>query len=467
MPSVLVADTGYERLKSHVIEATGLAYYRERDDELARHLAQRMEALGVDACDAYLELLHAGQESELDALVARLTIGETYFFRHAEQFEALRTVVLPELLNRNQQERRLRIWSAGCATGAEPYSIAALLREQFGAQIAGWDIFLLGTDVNRQFLSRAIEGRFDEWAFREAGNKFRERYFRQSGRAWLISDELRKSVTFQYHNLVRHSFPSLLNQLFGFDLIVCRNVMIYFDSAATASVLARFHEALADDGWLMVGHAESGFSGLQRFHTMSLPGATLYQKQKQRQTSQANGAGAEFLAALSVNDFPKDGAAAEPGPPGMMPGGQPEDPSAVSPAAHSEAAFEQVRLLANRGEWRQAADECQRLIEAGGFDALTHFYYALVLEQLEGTEKAEQALRRAIYLDRKHVLAHYHLGLLQLKERRAIQAARSFENVIQLLAEREDDTQQLAEADGLTVAELKELARAHLEVLRS
>jgi chemotaxis protein methyltransferase CheR len=124
-----------------------------------------------------------------------------------------------------------------------------------------------------------------------------------------------------------------------------------------------------------------------------------------------------------------------------------------------------VRRLADHGEWRQAGVECRKLLETDGLNPLAHFYSALILEQAGAAGEARQELQRAIYLDRKFALAHYHLGLLQQKAKEAARAARSFENVIELLS-RHADQQALAFADGMTAAELRELTRAHLEVLR-
>ena len=127
-----------------------------------------MSARGLSDGHAYLDLLLDGAsgEVELDGLITELTIGETFFFRHKEIFDALRDVVLPDVLRRNQQSRRLRIWSAGCSTGAEPYSVSILLKRELGKELAGWEVHIVGTDINRDFLARAREGRFDDWAER-------------------------------------------------------------------------------------------------------------------------------------------------------------------------------------------------------------------------------------------------------------------------------------------------------------
>jgi chemotaxis protein methyltransferase CheR len=458
MPSTVVSDPDYARLKDHLIEATGLAYYADKDEDLAGRITRRFSELGVRDCASYIHLLLDQQngDSELDALIAELTIGETYFFRDHEQFEALRAIVFPDLLNRNRDLHRLHIWSAGCAIGAEPYSVAVLLRQEFAAGIAGWDVNILGTDLNRRFLSRACEGRFEDWAFRSVPDEFKRRYFRQTERSWTISPEYKEWVSFQYHNLVKHSFPSLVNNLSAFDLILCRNVMIYFSPAVIRSIVAQFRDCLVEGGWLVVGHAEPSTEIFRDFCTVSAPGTTLYQK----------------AATLAVPNTPEElclslpplRAAVEwPGP--ILPRAAPFPPALVVERASPLPGLAQVRRLADRGEWQNAAKLCCELLEQDGLDPAVHFYYALVLEQMGLAAGAEQCLRRAIYLDRKFVLAHYHLGLFLQKSRKRQNAARSFENVLGLLSPHQDDG-RFPNGDDITVAELRELTRMHLEVLR-
>jgi chemotaxis protein methyltransferase CheR len=441
----LIADPDYVRLKEHLIRSTGLAYYEDKDDNLAARIGQRLATLDLPDCASYLDLLRDPNqgESELEAVAAELTIGETYFFRHTEQFDALRDIVLPDILERNRTTRRLRIWSAGCATGAEPYSVALLLRHDLAERIAGWDVTILGTDMNRCFLARAREGRFEEWAFRATPNHVWARCFEPEGRSWLIRPEYKEWVSFQYHNLATHPFPSLVNNLSAFDLILCRNVMIYFSAGAIQRRLEQFWECLVEGGWLLVGHAESNTEFFQAFRTINAPGTTLYQR-----------------AAPPPAAPPALPGPAIPIPATEWPPRQPERPE--RPEADGLAT---VRVLADRGEWQEAVACCRGLLEMDGLNAAVHFYHALVLEQAGLPKEAEVSLRRALYLDRSFVLAHYHLGLFLQKGRNVPQARRSFENVIELLS-RTADEGALAGPDGMTVADLRELTTMHLEVLR-
>src|SRR5207249_2650378 len=138
----------------YLIAHTGLAYYSDKDEQLAGHLAKRIAGLKLPDCASYLRLLRSDEIDgpELDKLIALLTIGETFFFRHHEAFDALRDVVFPDLIRRNQAIRKLRVWSAGCSIGAEPYSIAILLKRDLGHLLSGWEVSIIATDINREFL---------------------------------------------------------------------------------------------------------------------------------------------------------------------------------------------------------------------------------------------------------------------------------------------------------------------------
>jgi chemotaxis protein methyltransferase CheR len=191
-PDALIGDPQYPQLKEHLIKSTGLAYYADKDVDLARRLGRRFSIAEVQDCRAYLTILRDPLKgpSELDDLIAEITIGETYFFRHREHFDALREYVLPDLISRNQTrdsaKRSLRIWCAGCADGPEPYSLAILLKREMARQICGWDVNILGTDINRQCLDKAREGKFEEWALRSTAPEIREGCFSKEGKFWKI-----------------------------------------------------------------------------------------------------------------------------------------------------------------------------------------------------------------------------------------------------------------------------------------
>lgn len=456
----LLHDPAYPRLKGFLIEATGLAYYADKDGDLASRVQGRISASGAAGAAAYLGLLQEEGVGgkELEALTAELTIGETYFFRHQELFDALRDLVLPDLIGRNQQRRRLRIWSAGCATGSEPYSLAMLLKREFATQLAGWEVDILGTDINRRFLANAREGRFEDWALRALSEELKQSCFSRAEKAWILAAQYREEVSFQYHNLVRDPFPSLVDGLLAFDLILCRNVLIYFDQETIQRLAGQFHQCLVEGGWLGVGHAEPNTEVFRAFHPVNAPGAVLYQKRPPATEPDAPLSGTQRVlpvqsappawSALPL-PAPRSGAEEAPGPP------LPSPPSLA-----------EVRRWADRGEYERAAQHCEALLKEDQLNPRVYFYYAVVLEQTgpQANGEAEQALRRAIYLDREYPLAHYHLGLLLQKRGDGRGALRAFENARRLLA-RMAPGQTFEEGDGIDALSLKRSTEMHLEIL--
>jgi chemotaxis protein methyltransferase CheR len=465
-------DPSYDQLKRHIIDSTGLAYYLDKDVELVAQLGRRMAALGIADCGTYLSLLHDGHagESEHDALAEGLTIGETFFFRHQEVFDAIRNRVLPELIDRNRQQRRLRVWSAGCATGAEPYSLAILLR-RFAPQIADWDVTIVGTDINRDFLAQGQRGEFNDWAFRSASDELKHSCFVRSGQTWRIKDEYRRGVLFQYHNLVQHPFPSLINSLSAFDLVLCRNVMIYFEPAIVGRLVGQFYDCLVDGGWFVVGPTEPSVELFRAFQTLNSPGAVLYRKGPRAPVSavwsplgatppsvQAPVNGQARVDLATTRAIGESQVAAS----SRLP--YASQRASRSPANSIPAMLAEAREKLNGGQSEAAAELCRKLMTAQQLNPLVHFYHALAAEQQGHQAEIEPALRRAIYLDRDFVLAHYHLGLVLQRKRDGQAAQRSFRNVLVLLQNR-DESEIFPDADGLTVGALLQLTRMHLEVL--
>lgn len=456
--ATVLGDPFFPRLKALVIETTGMAFYADKDEDLARIVADRMAATGLGACARYLDLIadSVRGRAEMDALVAELTIGETYFFRHKEQFDALRDIILPEVLARNESSRSLRIWSAGCATGPEPYSVAIMLKREFGHRIAGWHVSIVGTDINQKFLARARDGRYDEWAFRATPDSVRRDCFEPVGKQWRIKPEFRDLVSFQYHNLIRNRFPSLLDNLAALDVIICRNVVIYFSRETVAGLVPCFRESLVDGGWLVMGHAEPNIELFRDFRTVNTEGAVLYQRVDRP-------APAPVVAPRVVLPAPEPPRRARPVPrTSAAPKPTAARPRAAAPPSGDAVAA--IRALADQGKWGEALAACDRLIAANALDVHAHFYRALVAEQLGDGEGCETSLRRAIYLDRHFILPHYHLGLFLWRRNDAAGAARSFRNVLALLRQLPDD-HVLEHGDDITAGQLRETVGMHLDLI--
>jgi chemotaxis protein methyltransferase CheR len=349
----------------------------------------------------------------------------------------------------------LRIWSAGCASGAEAHSLSIVLRDEFREQTAGWDVSILGTDVNRRLLEQARAGRYENWALRTTPDDIRARCFDAEGSRWRIADRYRRGVGFQYHNRVKHQTPAWLNGLIAFDLVLCRNVMIYFDRSTAAQVVDRLHESMLPGAWLVVGHADHDPNSFRRFDVVSQDGVTIYRKPGEP------GATRSVLAAASAPEEAKWESPAESGVDRRQHFAEPAPPGLADEA---QQMLGEVRALADQGASVEAETLCAALIEKSPLDPLPHFYQALILEQLGRSDEAERSLRRTLYLDRRLVLAHYHLGLLLQRGGRYPAARQYFENTLALLAVSEDG-HAFEHGDGIRVAELRALAEMNLEDL--
>lgn len=229
-------------------------------DEKTRFLVESRLARRIEACDlgsfaAYLYRLRHGDgaDEEFGELVDALTTHETYFFRERSQLDALVREVIPDLLAGGGAKRGpVQVWSAGCASGEEPYSIVMLARE--AGLVPGQDFRILASDVSRSVLARARAGVYRDASFRDTDAAFRQRYFSQKDGISKISDEVRRHVDFMHLNLVDDAKLALVGVM---DVILCRNVIIYFDLAAKKRVMKSFHERLRPGGCLLLGHSES------------------------------------------------------------------------------------------------------------------------------------------------------------------------------------------------------------------
>lgn len=454
--AALRADPGYDALKNHIIQYTGLAYYADKDEDFATRLSRRLIARGVTACEEYLKLLttRKGGQSEMDRLVGELTVGETYFFRQREHFELLRNTILPDLIERNQAGRRLRIWSAGCATGPEPYSISLLLKLDFSSRLAGWDVSILGTDLNVEFLAQAEQASFAEWALRGVPEGLKARCFIREGKRWRLRPEFREGVLFEYDNLAAEA-PCWNGQ--PFDLILCRNVLIYFSRDQASSAVARFHRCLEAGGWLLVGYAEPNMDIFRAFETISTPDSTAYRKRAGERVEPRPEAWQPLPWQQESAELDQPWMSVPPDKTAELPGA-----AAVESAIEPPPTIDEVRILADSGHWDSAVTLCQQLLEAEPLNPATHFVSALIQEHLGDEAGARAAFQKAIYLDREFALAHYHLGTsLERSGERGL-AERAFRNTLDIL-DRLPEDEPLPHGDSITAGELRGLAALRLE----
>jgi len=212
-------------------------------------------------------------EQELSAIMDILTVNETYFFREQNQLKAFSEEILEELKGTNKAGRTLKIWSAGCSTGEEPYTISMLINEK--GNFNGWDIEICGSDINQRVLQTARRGIYKKNSFRTTEPYYIKKYFSEEDGSFQINDDVKKNVNFSYLNLLD---PFKTRFLGNMDVIFCRNVLIYFDNVSRRRVIENFHNRLVEGGYLLLGHAESRINISTAFHLKHLKNDMVYQK---------------------------------------------------------------------------------------------------------------------------------------------------------------------------------------------
>jgi len=277
-PDAAPRDPAYVKIRDLVYRISGIYHSEQKLYLLVSSCARRMSAVGVASPSEYLDQLtvRGNRDAELRLLLNEITIGETYMFRHPAQLEAMSTVILPQLTKAKSALglKRLRLWSAGCSTGEEPYTLAMFLMEE--KQLAGWSFDILATDLNTKSLEISKAGIYGDYALRNTPEPYRRKYFKDAGAGKLeANDLLRSHVRFDRVNL---SDDSKMVFLKGMDLIFCCNVLIYFDLASKRRVVQHFFSNLTAGGYFFLGHAESLFQVDDAFRLVHFPGTTAYLK---------------------------------------------------------------------------------------------------------------------------------------------------------------------------------------------
>lgn len=482
-----LAESDYLRLCNLLYEHCGLHFSDSRRSELEHAIRQAFAASTCATLDEYYRLLTGPNPNtvELDRLINAVTVNETHFFRDAAQFNALYHYVLPQLLKHQRPTRTLRIWSAGCASGEEPYSIAMLLLELL-PDVDQWAITILGTDINTEALNRARRATYGEWAFREdRARQWRSRYFQPSqGNRYELIPAVREMVTFTRLNLAEPSYPAFETNTTALNLILCRNVTIYFSKDITALVVERFYHALMDGGWLVTGHAEYSLETFHRFQTRTCLDAIVYQRDGQLATAPLPRLWtlepAQNNQAISSRPLVIKPAAPAPAlTPAVAPSAPITEIDPVEQArelieyGHTERAREVLlecvrqqadqvqaytllgQVYANLGAWKEAEQWCRRATQVNALALNAYYTLALVLQHQHKLEGAIDAMRKVIYLDRVNVLGHYGLANLYYACRQLPQAQKSLDNARRLLEARAAD-EMIPESGGITVGRLRE-----------
>jgi chemotaxis protein methyltransferase CheR len=462
-----------DRFRAAITQRLGLHFEDAKLQFLDEVLRRRLRALNKSS-DAYLWTLeHETVDGELVALAEHLTVTETYFFRNSEQFQALIQVALPDRMQAQAASRSLRLLSAGCASGEEPYSMAMATHDI--ANDPSWEVSIRAVDLNPAALEKARRGRFSAWSLRETPPDVQRRWFSLDGRDAVLSEAARMAVRFERRNLVTDD-PDLWSSGLN-DVVFCRNVLMYFSAAQAAAVVRRIARSLAPGGYLFLGHAETLRGLSDDFHLRHTHGTFYYQRKEEIGYARpATGSSWQRSAAPSGPDpvvapsdawidvirqaseriealVSKDAAvtSAKPSPPawtlsdvldllrqerfaealdalGKLPAEANDDPDAL---------LLKAMLLLHRGDVAAAEAACDRLLARDELNAGAHFTLALCEENAANLAAAAERHREAAHLDPDFAMPRLRLGLLAKREGDRVAARRELGQALVLL-ERED-----------------------------
>jgi len=409
----------------------GLNFSSERSVELERGVLLAAQMFGFSDAEKCLAWISSSAPSQgkIQILARAFTVGETFFFRDKPCFSALEERVLPALIVAGRAKgKRLRIWSAGCCSGEEPYSIAILLCGLL-PDWEDWDISILATDINPEFLAKARAGLYNHWSFRNVEDSRKTAFFRAAPQGLLeLLPKIKKRVNFAYSNLATGPPDVLSKQASGLDLILCRNVIMYLTDQCARKVTADFFQLLEEGGWLIVGPTEGASTLFSQFAVRSFPNVIFYQK-----------------------------------PPTQSPQNiVPEKPVNTLPTIQADDDFSALLLSArrfgNEGNLVAALNLCNHALDLHRLDPTLHYLRALILQEDGKAAEAAKSLERGLYLDPDFVMAHYALGNLAFRRGERKKSIRHFKNAVRLLTDLPEE-QSVPESDGVSAGRLREIMR--------
>jgi chemotaxis protein methyltransferase CheR len=447
---------GVEDVERALRDACGITLTEGLRTTLAEALRRAARATGLEP-DAFRARLRARDARCVAELIEAAVVGETYFFRHPEQLEVVRQVVL----ERAPRERPLRIWSAGCATGEEPYTLAMLLRD---AGRAGCRDRILATDVSVRALAVAAEATYGPWSLRRLDPVARARHLSGETSIVRVREEVRASVELRRHNLFSEPAPPG-----PFDLVVCRNVLIYFDAETARAIAARLLEAVAPGGFLLLGPVEVPLAERLEAERIEVGGTTLLRRvaegervAKPARAKARKGSGAIATSIQGARHAERSRRAPTSTPtstataiatPTATATATPTATTTATPTPIPAPGFEQARDAARRGDV-EFAEQLAREVAERHLCPESYLLLAMAADARGDLAGAIDALRRALYLEPGLAMAHAALVPLYARVGRHDEAARARRNALEAV-EGLDDTAPLRGVEPITAGALR------------
>ncbi|MCX5700512.1 MAG: hypothetical protein NTZ63_03115 [Candidatus Omnitrophica bacterium] len=493
--AILIPENLKLSFKNIIKDRTGLYFKDYTLKDLESAILQRMIARKLDSPLSYYNVLSLSEdkEEEFRELLNILTVNHTYFFRNEPQFKILKDRLLPEIINSKllncakDKKPVLRIWSAGCSTGEEPYTIAMLVSEYI-ADPENWDIEILATDASQVVLSKARKGIYSENSIKHIPTEYLERYFtlQQSGKdtQYAISSRIKNLVEFAFFNLMDEDYPM------GFDIIFCRNVVIYFETETTIKVMHKFYNSLNDLGYFFIGYSETLQFIQSKFKMFIQDEAVYYRKQgegvfpvatvvkKDRESVD------EFLEEISRKQAIADLEAELKKTPASkkLEEVMAEAIKAIhlkdydaalqfAEEAHSidkralDPYYISAEIHLSRGRLKEAKDKLAQALKINPMFAAAYYLLGCIYLEEEDVAGAKENFKKSMYIDKEFLLAHFYIAQAFKNEGRVDEAIREYRNTSKLLSSI-DSQDIIPYSGGFNAATLMGVCRDNIERLK-
>jgi chemotaxis protein methyltransferase CheR len=485
--NVEINDIEFSAVRKMIGSRMGLNFPEEGWGVLKYRLSSAAGEAGFEDLSGFIQWILSSElnQNQINLLAHHITISETYFWREPQVFAAIDQSVLRELIaSRNEIDKSINVWCAGCSTGEEAYSLAIALIRAIPV-IEDWKISILATDINPNALAKAGKGVYRSWSFRNSPYWLRDLYFtRKNSREYEIIPEIKEMVTFSNFNLTRHDFLSTICKNHKMDIIFCRNVLMYLTKDLVTNVAKNFYNSLQEGGWLVVSSCELSTDLFPQFSSINFPGAVLYRKPLEgfsdasEQLIHSSDQGS--LNIIPVSDTEKEIIRPLSSDRGLRENVPEETASYIRQNISETDSLNQItRLklreviinestssissLASQGRLEEALAICNEALESDKLARSLYTMKASILLEMDKNIEAIKSLKQAIFIDPDFLLGHFTLGNLFKQQGNIKNARRHFINALELLDKTPEDKKPV-ESDGISEENIRKIILDNLRI---
>ncbi|MBU3538682.1 CheR family methyltransferase [Polynucleobacter sp. UK-Gri1-W3] len=432
-----------------VRELSGLRITEFDYEKLSVWVQKRSESLGLGGAGDYLQYLARSNDLAEDRrlLSDLLTTGETFFMRDPGQMELIKRVMLPEIILKKEASKKIRIWAPACATGEEIYSLIILL-EQVLPNANGWDIDIVGSDINPSFIEQAKRATYKEWAFRGCNQRFKDAYFQKVDDGWRLIDRIRTRARFLVFDLVDGHLPDVKNFLMDVDFILCRNLFIYMNLTSISAITDKLSACLLEGGVLLTAHGELHAYRQSGLRVKIYPESLVYEKRNDLKADlEVTSPMIPVMEAQALNRVLPEAAKAT---------------KAIQATQVTKAALPSIEdllssawKLADQGRIAEALAIYQQILTRDSMRAELHYLHAVISVERDDVLRAKEDLRKTLYLDPDFIPAYLGLITIQVQEGKNSMAAKSCQQALKSLDQKPEDL-QMPGFGSITKSDLKQ-----------